>query len=85
MKRKNKANFIRKYMKHFINFLKSVEFNSVHNVIHKTFAVFDCLKVACSRDGERDFCCYSPVNNALSDYLPRTLMRGRQSNFLNLA
>ena len=40
-KRKNKANFIRKYMKYFINFLKNIKFNSVHNVIpdviHKTF------------------------------------------------
>ena len=41
-KRKNKANFIRKYMKYFINFLK-------------TFAVFGCPKVACSRDGAHDF------------------------------
>ena len=53
-KRKNKANFIRKYMKCFINFLKN-KFNAVHNVIHKTFAVFGCPKVACSRDGARDF------------------------------
>ena len=61
----DKANFIRKYMKYFINFLKNVKFNSVHNVIRKTFAVFGCLKIACSRDGARDFF-YSPVNNALS-------------------
>ena len=54
-KRKNKANFIRKYMKYFINFLKNVKFNSVHNVIHKTFAVFGCPMVACSRDGACDF------------------------------
>ena len=54
-KRKNKANFIAKYMKYFINFLKNVKFNAVHNVIHKTFAVFGCPKVACSRDGARDF------------------------------
>ena len=53
-------------MKYFINFLKTVKFNSVHNVIHKTLAVFSCPKVACSRDGARDFFCYSPVNNALS-------------------
>ena len=53
-KRKNKANFIRKYMKYFINFLKNVKFNSVHNVIHKTFAGFGCPKSACSRDGARD-------------------------------
>ena len=65
-KRKNKANFIRKYMKYFINFLKNVKFNAVHDVIHKTFAVFGCPKVACSRDGARDFFCYSLVNNALS-------------------
>ena len=65
-KRKNKANFMQKYMKYFINFLKNVKFNAVHNVIHKTFAVFDCPKVACSRDGAREFFCYSPVNNALS-------------------
>ena len=34
--------------------------------IHKTFAVFGCPKVACSRDGARDFFCYSQVNNVLS-------------------
>ena len=49
-------------MKYFINFLKNVEFNSVHNVIHKTFTVFDCPKVACSRDGARDSFCYSRVD-----------------------
>ena len=65
-KRKNRANFIRKYIKYFINFLRNVKFNSAHNVIHKTFAVFGCPKVAYSRDGARDFVCYSPVNNALS-------------------
>ena len=65
-KRKNKANIIRKYMKYFINFLKNVKFNAVHNDIHKTFVVFGCPKVACSRDGARDFFCYSPVDNALS-------------------
>ena len=54
-KRKNKANFIRKYMKYFINFLNNIKFNSVHNVIHKTFAGFGCPKVACFRDGARDF------------------------------
>ena len=54
-KRKNKANFIRKYMKYFINFLKDIKFNSVHNVIHKTFAGFGSSKVACSRDGARNF------------------------------
>ena len=70
-----------KYMKYFINFLKNVKFNSVHNVIHKTFAVFSCPKVTCSCDGIRDFFCYSPVNNALS---PRALMQGRQSNFVIL-
>ena len=43
--RKNKANFIQKYMKYFI----------VHNVNHKTFVVFGCPRVACSRDGARDF------------------------------
>ena len=42
---------------------KNVKFNAVHNVIHKTFAVFGC---PCCRDGARDFFCYSPVNNALS-------------------
>ena len=29
-KRKNRANFVRKYMKYFINFLKNFKFNSVH-------------------------------------------------------
>ena len=49
-------------MKYFINFLKNV----IHkNVIHKTVAVFRCPKVACFRDGSRDFF-YSPVNNTLS-------------------
>ena len=38
-------------MKYFINFLNHVKFNCVHNVIHKTFAVFGCPKFACSRDG----------------------------------
>ena len=80
MKRKNKANFIRKYMKYFINFLKNVKFNAVYNVIHKTFAVFGCLKVACSRDGTRDFFSYSPVNNALSPSRADAMM----SNFINL-
>ena len=42
-------------MKYFINFLKNFKFNSVQNVIHKTFAVFGCPKAACSRDGARDF------------------------------
>ena len=46
-KRKNKANYLRKYMKYFINFLKFE--------IHKTFTVFGCPKVGCSRDGARDF------------------------------
>ena len=47
---------IRKYMKYFINFSlkKAVKFNSVEDVIHKTFAVFGCPKVAYSRDGARD-------------------------------
>ena len=45
---------------------KNVKFNAVHNIIDKTFAVFGCPKVACCRDGARDFFCYSPVNNALS-------------------
>ena len=53
-------------MKYFINFLEKVRFNAVHNVIHKTFAVFGCPKVPCSRDGARDYFCYSPVNNAFS-------------------
>ena len=54
-------------MKYFINFLKNFKFNAVHNVIHKTFAVFGCPKVACPRDGARDFFFVnSPVNNALS-------------------
>ena len=57
---------IRKYMKYFINFLKNVKSNSVHNVIHKTFAVFGSPKVACSRDRVCDFFRYSPVNNTLS-------------------
>ena len=38
-KRKDKANFIRKYIKYFNNFSKNVKFNSVHNVIQKTLAV----------------------------------------------
>ena len=43
------------------------KFNSVQNVIHKTFAVFGCPKIACSRDGARDFfVIHAPVNNALS-------------------
>ena len=42
-------------MKYFINFLQEVNSNSVHIVIHKTFAGFGCPKVACSRDGVRDF------------------------------
>ena len=42
-------------MKYLINLLKNFKFNSVQNVIHKTFAVFGCPKVACSRDGARDF------------------------------
>ena len=42
-------------MKYFINFLKNIKFNSVQNVIHNTFPVFGCSKVACSRDGARDF------------------------------
>ena len=44
-KRKDKSNFIRKYRKYFNNLKKNVKFNSVHNVIHKTFAVFglDCV------------------------------------------
>ena len=66
-KRKNRADFVRNYMKYFINFLKNFKFNSVRNVIHKTFAVFGCPKVACSCDGARDFFTgYSPVNNELS-------------------
>ena len=58
-KQKNKANFKQKYMNYFINFLKCVKFNSVHNVIQKTFAGFgegfSCPKVACSRHCARDF------------------------------
>ena len=80
-KRKNRANFVRKYMKYFINFLKNIKFNSVQNVIHKTFAVFGCPKVACSRDGARDF---FVIHRWIMHYLPRALMRGRQSNFVNL-
>ena len=53
-KRKNKAAFIRKYMKYFIKFLKNVKFNFIHSVILKTRAGFGCPKVACSRDGARD-------------------------------
>ena len=49
-----------------IIFQKNVKFNFVNNVIHKTFAVFGCPKVACSRDGARDFLVVHPVNNALS-------------------
>ena len=40
-------------MKYFINFLKNVKFNSVHNVIHKTFAGFDCLKVGKGKTRKR--------------------------------
>ena len=36
-------------------FFGPVTVNSVHNVIHKTFAVFGCPKVACSCDGARIF------------------------------
>ena len=71
--KKNKANFIQKYLTYFINFQK--------NANHKTFAVFGCPKVACSCDGARDFFRYSPVNNALS---PLALMRGRRFDFVNL-
>ena len=42
-------------MKYFIDFLKNVKYNSVHNAIHKTSEDFGCTKVACSRDGARDF------------------------------
>ena len=80
-KRKNRANFVRKYTKYFINFLKNFKFNSVQNVIHKTFAVFGCPKAACSRDGARDF---FVIHRGIMHYLPRALMRGRQSNFVNL-
>ena len=42
-----------------------------------------CPKVACSRDGARDFFCYSPVNNVLSsckgDRLISTISRDRLS------
>ena len=48
-KRKNKANFIRKYLKYFI------KLNFVHSVILKTRAGFGCPEVACSRDGAPDF------------------------------
>ena len=61
-KRKYKANFTRKYMKYFINFLKNVKLNSVHNVIHKTFAVFGCPKSHVLVMAHVTFC-YSPVNN----------------------
>ena len=54
-KRKDKANFVRKYLKYFIKFLKNVKFNFVHSVILKTRAGFGCPEVACSRDGGRDF------------------------------
>ena len=53
-------------MKYFINFLKNVKFNSVHNVIHKHSRF---LAVQRSRDhvmAHEMFFCYSPVNNALS-------------------
>ena len=36
-------------------FKRKFKLNSIHNVIHKTFEVFGCPKVACSRDGARDF------------------------------
>ena len=70
-------------MKCFVNFLKNVKFNSVHNVIHKTFAGFGCPKVACSRDGARDF---FVIRRLIMHCFPRdrALMRGRQSNFHNL-
>ena len=39
-----KVNLIRKYMKYFINFLRNVKFNSVHNVIHETFSRFSTVQ-----------------------------------------
>ena len=60
-----KANFIQKYIKYFINFLKSVKFNSVHNVIHKTFAVSAVQRLRALVTAHVIFFCYSPVNNAL--------------------
>ena len=57
VKRKNKAKSIRKYIKYFI-FQKTLNLILYTNVIHKTFALFGCLNIACSRDrddGARDF------------------------------
>ena len=71
-KRKNRANFIRKYIKYFINFLKNVKFIAVHNVIHKTFAGFGCPKVVCSRDGARDF---FVIHRWIMHCLPRALIQ----------
>ena len=64
-KRKYKANFIRKYMKYFINFLKkNVKFNSLYTpMAHVILFV---------------------IHRWIMHYLPRALMRGRQSNFSNL-
>ena len=54
-------------MKYFINFLRNVKFNSVHNVIHKTFSRFSTVqRSGVSHDDARDLVCYSPVNNVLS-------------------
>ena len=56
-KRKNKANLIRKYTKYFINFLKNVKFNYVHNV-------FGYPNVACLHDGARDIFLYDECADA---------------------
>ena len=61
---------------------KPVKFNSAHNVMHKTFAVFGCPKVACSRDGAHNS--FFVIYRWILHYLSRALMRGRQSNFVNL-
>ena len=62
-KRKNKANFVRKYIKYFIKFLKTLNlilytvlfYNFEHSVILSKSPPPPCPKVACSRDCARDF------------------------------
>ena len=84
-KRKNKANFIRKYMKYFINFLKNIKFNYVHNVIHKTFARHSRVSaVQRSRVLVMAHVIFLSFTGDIMHCPPRALMRGRQSNFHNL-
>ena len=73
---------IQRYMKYFINFLKNVKFNAVHNVIHKTFAVFGCPKVACSCDGARERADASLISSISRD-TPSTNKTHEKENFDN--